>query len=162
MLRTSHTTARARPCLPAGRWPGRESGAALIVGLILMLVLTVLGVSGMNMATLELTMASNSQAQQDAFQAAETGIDLALSSNNFTTIASTSVPVTPLGDGSYETQATIQFAQTTPVPDAAFSMGVANGGIQAFHFDVTAIGRGPRKSQATHTQSFYIVGPGGP
>ena len=52
-----------------------QRGAALVVGLVLMLVLTVLGISGLNTATLELVMASNTQSQQLAFQAAETGID---------------------------------------------------------------------------------------
>jgi type IV pilus assembly protein PilX len=139
----------------------RESGAALVVGLILMLVLTVLGVSGMNMNTLELTMASNSQSQQDAFQAAETGIDLALAGRDFTTTNATTVPSTSLGD-QIETQATIEFQQTTPVPDISFSMGVGTGSVQAYHFDITAVGDGPRNARATHTQSFYIVGPGGP
>ena len=49
----------------------RQAGATLIVGLVLLLVLTVVGVSGMNMATMEITMAGNTQFRQDAFQAAE-------------------------------------------------------------------------------------------
>jgi type IV pilus assembly protein PilX len=140
-----------------------ESGAALVVGLILMLVLTVLGVSGMNMNTLELTMASNTQSQADAFQAAETGIDIALAKGDFSTTAQTSIgPTNLVTDGSYSTEATVTFAQTTPVPDLSFSMGVGTGSVQAFHFDITANGTGPRGARATHTQSFYIVGPGGP
>ncbi|HEU4619680.1 MAG TPA: pilus assembly PilX N-terminal domain-containing protein [Gammaproteobacteria bacterium] len=138
-----------------------EAGAALVVGLILMLVLTVLGVSGMNMNTLELTMASNTQSQQDAFQAAETGIDLALATRDFTTTAATSIAPTDVG-GDTTAEATVQFMQTTPVPDLSFSMGVGTGSVQAFHFDITAVGEGPRNARATHTQSFYIVGPGGP
>ena len=51
--------------------PVRQKGAALIVGLVLLLVLTVLGVSGINMASLELQMTGNTQAAQVAFQAAE-------------------------------------------------------------------------------------------
>jgi hypothetical protein len=49
---------------------------------------------------------------------------------------------------------------TTPVPDIAFSIGAPSGSAQAFHFDVIAVGTGPRGSTATHNQSFYIVGPG--
>ena len=45
---------------------------------MLLLVLTVVGVSGMNTATMEITMAGNTQFQQDAFQLAEDGIDIAL------------------------------------------------------------------------------------
>ena len=140
---------------------GRERGAALIVGLVLLLALTVLGVSGMNMSTLELTMAGNLQAKEAAFQAAETGIDIAVGSGNFPTATSATIAETPLGDGSSSTRAVVTCATTTPVPDVAFSMGIANGAMQAYHFDVVATGSGPRGATATHTQSFYVVGPGG-
>lgn len=140
----------------------RQQGATLVVGLILLLVLTVLGVSGMNTSTLELTMASNAQFHQDAFQAAETGIDISIAQRNFTTVAPAIVPVTPLGDGSYDAQAVSTFQVNTPVPDLAFSMGVNTGSVQAFHFDIVAVGRGPRNALSTHNQSFYVVGPGGP
>ena len=56
-----------------------QQGAALVVGLMLLVVITVLAISGMNTATTELAMARNDQAYEDAFQAAETGIATALS-----------------------------------------------------------------------------------
>ena len=144
----------------SGAVRSRQSGAALVVGLILMLVMTVLGVSGMNTATLELMMASNAQSQQQAFQAAETGIDIAISQGNFSTLASSVVAPTAIGDGVTEAETTFQL--TTPVPDISFSIGVGTGSVQAFHFDAVAVGAGPRDAVSTHTQSFYIVGPGGP
>jgi hypothetical protein len=49
---------------------------------------------------------------------------------------------------------------TTPVPDIAFSIGAPSGSAQAYHFDILAVGTGPRNSTSTHNQSFYIVGPG--
>ena len=67
----------------------RQHGAALVVGLILMLVLTILGVSGMSVSIFGLTMASNAQYQQNAFQAGETGIDIAMDQRNFATNAPT-------------------------------------------------------------------------
>ena len=82
--------------------PKRQRGAALIVGLVLLMVLTVLGISGMNSATLELTMAGNTQFGQDAFQAAETGIDLVLARRTFSTVPNSPgniIAPTPLGDG---------------------------------------------------------------
>ncbi len=56
----------------------RQRGAALIVGLILLMVLTVLAVSAMRSATLDLTMASNAQFRENAFQLAESGIQATL------------------------------------------------------------------------------------
>ncbi|MFT5173345.1 MAG: type II secretory pathway pseudopilin PulG [Gammaproteobacteria bacterium] len=54
-----------------------QQGAVLIVSLILLVVLTLLGVSVMNMTQLEERMASNSQEVIQAFQSAETGLSQA-------------------------------------------------------------------------------------
>ena len=139
-----------------------QRGAVLIVGLVLLMVITVLGVASMNTATLELTMAGNTQFHQEAFQAAETGIDISIAQRQFNTAAPAVLPVTPLDDGSYDTQAVSTFMENTPVPSDAFSMGVNVGSVQAFHFDVVAVGRGPSNAISTHNQSFYVAGPGGP
>ena len=147
------------------RQTGKQHGAALVVGLVLLMVLTILGISGMNTATLELTMASNAQFQQDAFQAAETGIDIAISSTQLSAAINGQnlmLPPTTLGDGISTTEALTTFEVATPVPDRAFSLGVGStGSVQAYHFDVTATGMGPRNATSTHTQSFYVIGPGG-
>lgn len=153
-MRPTNTATRnsriARPHTP--RAPQR--GAALIVGLVLMLALTVLGISGMNMATLELTMANNSQAQQLAFEAAETGIDMAIAQPPNPSSPAT-VPSTALdADGTYETQAETDFIRTTLPPDGAFSTDMA-----AYHFDTQATGSGPRNAVSRHTQSYYVIGP---
>jgi len=58
--------------------PTRQRGAALIVGLIMLLVLTVLGVSTMRAASLELVMAGNVQYRENAFQLASSGLDTVL------------------------------------------------------------------------------------
>jgi hypothetical protein len=137
----------------------RQTGATLIVGLVLLLVLTVLGVSGMRTATMEVTMAANTQFQQDAFQMAEDGIDVAIARRNFTTV--TPAVIAWLNDPARDRQSVTTFRTTTPVPDLAFSMGTSTGTVQAFHFDVVSVGRASRNATDTHTQSFYIVGPGG-
>jgi hypothetical protein len=155
---------RATLASHAGAVRGRRAqhGAALIVGLVLLLALTVIGVSGMNMSTLELTMAGNMQAQEAAFQAAETGIDVPIGQGGFSTSAAQSLAWTPLGDGSYRTRSTTTCMATTPVPDIAFSMGTGSGTVQAWHFDIVSVGQQlNRNASSTHTQSFYVVGPAG-
>jgi hypothetical protein len=52
----------------------QQSGAALIVALILLLVLTLLGVSAMNTTGLEEKMAANMQEHHRAYNAAQSGI----------------------------------------------------------------------------------------
>ncbi len=142
----------------------KQQGAALVVGLMLLVVITVLAISGMNTATTELAMARNNQAYENAFQAAETGIATALSQGQFVTSGSTALAQTITSHQSIAT--TIQFEDSTLVPDAAFSLGVGSG-ISAYHFIATSqaeFRRDPgnvtdRDSTAIHTQAFYVVGP---
>jgi len=141
--------------------PSKERGAVLVVGLLLMVVLIVLGVTSLSVQSSGLAMAGNAQFQRTAFQAAETGIDIAINQRNFTTTTPVTVPLTVLGDGTYETTATTTFQETTPVPDLAFSMGEDDGTLAAYHFEVVSTGTGPDNALSVHNQSFYIVGPGG-
>jgi len=64
------------PVSPKGRRRGRrQSGAALIISLILLMVLTVLAISTMRTASLGLLMAGNAQFRENAFRLAQSGID---------------------------------------------------------------------------------------
>ena len=144
--------------------PNKQQGAALVVGLMLLVVITILAISGMNTATTELALARNDQAYENAFQAAETGLETALAQGQFATVGNTALTQTITPNESIST--TIQFEDSTMVPDKAFSLGVGSG-IAAYHFLVTSqaeFRRDPgnvtdRDSTATHTQAFYVVGP---
>lgn len=48
----------------------KQNGAALVVGLVVLLIMTLLGVSSMSVTTTELKMASNNQNRNTGFQAA--------------------------------------------------------------------------------------------
>lgn len=142
----------------------KQQGAALVVGLMLLVVITVLAISGMNTATTELALARNDQAYENAFQAAETGLETALAQGQFVTSANTALAQAVNANQNIST--TIRFEDSTMVPDKAFSLGVGSG-IAAYHFLATSqaeFRRDPgnvtdRDSTATHTQAFYIVGP---
>ena len=144
--------------------PNKQQGAALVVGLMLLVVITVLAISGMNTATTELALARNDQAYENAFQAAETGLETALAQGQFATTGNTALAQNITLNQSIST--TIQFEDSTMVPDRAFSLGVGSG-IAAYHFLATSqaeFRRDPgnvtdRDSTATHTQAFYVVGP---
>lgn len=147
----------------------RQNGAALIIGLLLLVVITVLAVSGMNSATTELAMARNDQYYENAFQAAETGLELALSVNRFNTLDAGD-PIVHKVSNNESVTATITFEDSTLVPDKAFSLGVGSG-VAAYHFLATSVAksvRAPdgdktdRDASAIHTQAFYVVGPEGP
>jgi type IV pilus assembly protein PilX len=145
-----------------------QQGAVLIVGLLLLVIITILAVSGMNTATTELAMARNDQTRENAFQAAETGIESALSQGVFTTMGDT--VVTPTVTTHETVIATVSYTdEATFVPDRAFSLG-SGSGVAAYHFIVTSqaaylLSPGDvtdRDASATHTQAFYVVGPGSP
>ncbi len=127
-----------------------QTGATLIVGLVLLLVLTVVGVSGMNTATMEIAMAANTQFQQDAFQLAEDGIDIAIGTRAYSTDAPRTVNW--LGNIDYDRRAVTTYRMNTS------SFGSSTGELDAFHFDITAVGRGPRNALSQHNQSFYVIG----
>ena len=145
----------------------RQHGAALVVGLILLVVITVLAISGMTTATTELAMARNNQNSENAFQAAETGLESALAQGAFNTLAGSTVTQSMSANDSVAVE--IGFEDSTFVPDRAFSLG-AGSGIAAYHFQATATSesrRDPdrdtdRDTRAVHTQAFYIVGPTAP
>ncbi len=145
----------------------QQQGAVLVVSLMLLVVITVLAISGMNTATTGLAMARNDQNYENAFQAAENGIEQALGQGNFNTAGNTTITGQA---GSHESFSTvIEFENATLVPDRAFSLG-SGSGVVAYHFLATSSAkslRAPgsttdRDSTATHTQAFYIVGPGSP
>lgn len=148
----------------------KQTGAALVVGLILLVVVTVLAISGMNTATTELAIARNDQNFEYAFQAAETGLEIALSRGFYQTVPET----TDLGrhdvvSSPYSVETVIRFENTTIVPDKAFSL---NNSMAAYHFAAEATagstrsldtaGDYDRDASAVHTQAFYVIGPGAP
>lgn len=130
---------------------GHQTGATLIVGLVLLLVLTVVGVSGMNTATMEINMAANTQFQQDAFQQAEDGIDIMIANRMY----NPSDPRTLdwVGDAEYDRRAV-----STPRDSVSNAFGSSVGVIRAFHWDIQSVGRGPRNAISTHNQGFYTEG----
>ena len=68
-----------------------QQGAALVVGLVLLVVISVLAVSSINTATTELAMARNDTNYENAFQAAETGLENALAVGQFSTVIDTNL-----------------------------------------------------------------------
>lgn len=73
---TAHDFAiRHRPGPGAGRAPlRRERGVALFIALVVLLIITVLGISGLQTTTLEERMAASARDRDLAFQAAEAAL----------------------------------------------------------------------------------------
>jgi len=61
-----------------GNLPSRQQGTALIMAMVVLVILTILGMSAMRSSVLEVRMAGNIQDATIAFQAAESGLAKAL------------------------------------------------------------------------------------
>lgn len=88
-----------------------QRGAALIVGLIVLLVMTLIGVSSLSLTTTELKMAGNLQSYDISFQAADAVINQTLWTDD-TVDWSSDQPMTvnyAALDSSSEAQATIEY-----------------------------------------------------
>ncbi|NNF17088.1 MAG: hypothetical protein HKN70_10095 [Gammaproteobacteria bacterium] len=129
-----------------------QSGAALVVGLMLLLILTVFAVSGMSTATLELVLAGNTQFSENAFQAAESAIEAEFLQG----------PATPDTDRENEfefeahTDATtvVSFERTTFPPD-----GYSLTQFSADHYLITATGTSGKNARSVNQQGFLVVIP---
>jgi hypothetical protein len=70
-----------------------QSGAALVIALIIMIVLTLIGLASTFTSTFEIRLSGNKRGSTDAFYATETGIQAALANSaNFTTSSYTLIP----------------------------------------------------------------------
>jgi type IV pilus assembly protein PilX len=137
-----------------------QNGAALIVALLLLLVLTILAVAGMNSASLELTMAGNEQYRQNSFQAAETGIATALINGVFNPATAseaiaTNVKVTGSTSDFYTT--TINNQMSGNAQPAVY--GYAWDAFSTYHFQIQSAGSSARNSSLNTIQGIAVIAP---
>jgi len=141
----------------------RQTGAALIVGLVLMMVLTVLAVSTMRTATLELAMSGNTQYREKARQLAEAGIADAMGRINDGTYDPVASPATQgvwtvgmvageLEPGSGDAYRVDIRYMNTGAPPAGFSAEPP-----AIYFEIQSTGTTvARNSQSVVRQGFWL------
>jgi type IV pilus assembly protein PilX len=145
--------------------PSAERGASLIIGLVLLLVLSVLAISTMSSATFGLAMTGNAQYSENAFQMAETGVDLSLAGGGYRNGGNSAIPATVVNDANGDQigtfNAATSFQETTPPPKGGFSIGSGSATFDACHFQTVATGASARNATSQHTQEFYVICPGG-
>lgn len=134
----------------------RQRGAALIIGLLLLLVLTLLAVSGMRSASEELIMAGNEQYRQNAFQAAEAGIEQAINGGTFNGATINSV-TGATGSNDYTATVTPQYGGT------AFPMvkGSSTETAAGIFYEIVSQGTSSRGAQASTWQGVMQLVPSG-
>lgn len=117
----------------AGRY---ERGTALIMSLVILMILTILGITAMSTASLEERMSGNTQESTRAFEAAESGLNQALD-----TAGSLDLNVTTTNNFTYSTMnasttVTTEFIQFTPPKRGS---GYGNT-VEAANFDQSSTG----------------------
>jgi type IV pilus assembly protein PilX len=136
----------------------RQAGAALIVGLLLLLVLTVLAVSGMNATSMNLIMAGNEQYSQSAFQAAESGIEQAISKNQFNPDPSLTPETRTVQLGRLEKYTSVTTPQLMGMSQPALP-GSSLDSFTTYHFEIASTGTSQRAATAKNVQGLAIIAP---
>lgn len=137
MKRRSFRLPETIPAFPRGAISfnpsGSQRGTALIMSMVILMILTILGITAMGTASLEEKMSGNTQEATRAFQAAESGLNEAFNTaSNFENMNNT--PTNNFTyDGGKSGSATVvtEFRQfTTPggsaTPDSMVNFEIAN------------------------------------
>lgn len=141
----------------------KQRGAALVVGLILLVVITLLAVVGMNIANTELASATSEQLRMRAFNAAETGLEQRLQTLGIDATTSSepvkagavaveNSPVNPDDEPTDTYELT-----TTYWGEGTMLSRYTVGTFAGFHYSVESTGRSPRGAVAMHTAGAFIV-----
>ena len=137
----------------------QERGAALVIGLILLLLLTLLAVSGMNSASLEFIMAGNEQYRANAFQAAEAGIEQSVSLGNFNPAGGDqNLNGAPNATDAWAARIRPQLGGT---PQPAM-WGNSWNSFSTYHFEIRSTGTAVRTARAINTQGIAVISPWDP
>jgi type IV pilus assembly protein PilX len=134
--------------------PSRQRGAALVIGLMLLVVLTLLAVTGMNTASTELVMAGNEQYRQRAFHASEAGIEQGVAL--LPTAEQKCEPkqlVKQKQPGTNDEYTVIsQYAGEGTTPEDS-----SIGKFTEFHYELRSTATSVRNAKAVHVQGAYIA-----
>jgi type IV pilus assembly protein PilX len=138
----------------------RQKGAALIVGLLLLVIVTVLGVTAIGTANTELVMAGNEQFRERAAQAADAGIE--------TVMMRLRQDVEPM-PGNYDEKINIAIPSQggdrfTTRADYVGESSISNNGsvFTTFIYRVQSTGVSLRNANAVHETGAWTPGPKGP
>ncbi len=131
---------------------GGQRGMALIMALVILLILTILGVTAMTTSSLEEKMSGNIQEQTKAFEAAESGIAAVLLDPNAYTLSG--VPYAPsayqYGPGKATVTVTFRrFSEASRATGAIFS----KNDFQDAHFEIRSEG-----TTVTNAKSVNLTG----
>jgi type IV pilus assembly protein PilX len=136
-----------------------QRGAALVIGLLLLLVITLLAVAGMNSATVEFIMAGSEQFRLNAFQAAETGIEQTIVTGGFIPGAADEVHTNVSVPSSVTDQYSTRLRSDLAGAAQPAIWGNSWNSFSTYDFTITSTGTSVRNAQATHAQGIAVLAP---
>jgi type IV pilus assembly protein PilX len=122
------------PSLPIGA--SRERGVVLVMALVILLILTILGVTAMSTSSLQEKMAGNTQEQTKAFQAAESGISKIASTSG--TLDLTTKTTNNFSFGNTTAKVDVSYMQSVPPKRGS---GYSSTSFDAANFDQQSAGK---------------------
>jgi Tfp pilus assembly protein PilV len=137
----------------------RQSGAVLIVAMIILVILTLLGVNSMNTTSLQERIASNTQEQVHAFQAAETGLNQAFADNLAYDISSSytgGATLTTFAGSADSASYVPTFMGFSPPPPGSLYSATS---FQAAHFNFRATGNSATNLSIVLNGGAYQIAP---
>lgn len=156
--------------------PGNERGAALVMAMIFLLIMTLLGLSAMKTSSLDTRIVANLKEELTAFQMAETGLELSIHNidtatgfSDFETaiasyavggsgVVTTSIASGDLGMGS---SSTINLRIAALGTDCGLAKGYSTGKFILSCMSISATAnRLGSKAQAQHSRGVGILTPG--
>ncbi len=141
--------------------PPAQRGMALIMALVILLILTILGVTAMTTSSLEEKMSGNIQEQNRAFQAAESGINKVLVDPNALVPNGSYAPAPYTFDGGKSGTAAVKvkFGAFAPPARRGGSYAYSATQFQGAHFDIASTGTTVTNAKSVNHQGVELIVP---
>lgn len=133
-----------------------ETGVALVLTLVILLILTIIGIASMNTSSFEERMAGNVQESTLAFEAAESGVNKAMTTAGAFVLTSTTQTTFNTFPFSSSISATVTIAPTQMSPPKRGS-GYSATSFDAANFDQRSVGKAGNASSTIHRGVAQIV-----
>lgn len=137
--------------------PARQQGAALVIGLVLLVILTLLAFAGANTASTELVMAGNEQFRRNAALAANAGVEEAIARlGEVPTVAT--APVTRRADEAVAGSAVDRYTtETRFVGEEAGLPQLSEDKFVGLHYVIESSGTSARGANDLQRQGVFVV-----
>jgi type IV pilus assembly protein PilX len=137
--------------------PRAQHGVALVVALVILLVLTVVGVTALITTAFEGRMAGSTQELNRAFQAAESGVDRTIANGSqFNLTATQTATYAGVGSTAGSASTSTTFRELTKPPRGS---GYSASRFKAAHFQINSTGSAGGGAQVTVVQGTFQITP---